>query len=142
MSGTQGAWSLRAPELDVRFVLDLAVRMRWDARTRDPEGSSGMMRAQIGSGTLDAALWVLGVTSWCPTSGELRLDRSPDAVMLEAVLAEHLRAQAEPGSPESFYMGAVADALDFALGEVKRFWWVPVPEWLRQGRDEYGRAVA
>jgi hypothetical protein len=138
------AWEGVVPRADVRFIADLAAKIRWDARTgADPAAAARtrMIREQIATGTLDALCWMLDVTDQCPSSGRVRPERTASVVEFEAKLAESLRRSCPEDSSEALYLGGVADGLDFVLGDRKKFWWVPLPEALRPGRDEYGRGL-
>ena len=133
-----------SPE-DLQFIADLARRMYRDAlQGDDPDAAPETLRcrADVAIGTLDALLWVLGVTTIAPVSGREIPTPIPADLLAESDLADALRV-ADPFGPRSGdYHGGVADALWFALGVRCRYWWVPLPEPLRRlrpGQDEAGR---
>jgi len=134
------------PEPDLKNIANLARRVQWAARFGDEssdDAGSGV-RHHIASGTLDALLWVMGVTDVAPSSGTDVPDRSVDDLHAEASTARLLRRDLERDDPAAHYFDGVVDALDFAVGQRMRFWWVPLPEQDRHGqpaRDEYGHSV-
>ena len=102
------------------------------------------MRERIASGTLDGALWLLGVTDLPPVSHGSRPRPSTEVVARERDVAGELRNRYERDDPEWLYLGGVLDVLEFALGVEAPFWWVPLPEKSRIGppaRDIYGREI-
>lgn len=127
------------------FVADLARRMQARANAHGRlRGGEPAVGERIAAGTLDAMLWVLGITGLAPASGEARPERAPETIVQERALAVQLRRRYPVGSPEWLYLGGLTDALDFVLGLEAPFWWVPLPEVMRMGpprRDEYGREI-
>jgi hypothetical protein len=135
------------PESDLRYIANLARRVQWDARFGDESAGDAHagIRHDIASGTLDALLWVMGVTDVAPSSGTDVPDRVVDDITAEASAARLLRRDHERDDPHAPYFDGVVDALDFASGQRMRFWWVPLPEQDRRGhppRDEYGHSVS
>ena len=130
---------------EVAFVADLARWMQASGfrRGRRLDGERAL-RERIASGTLDGALWLLGVTDLPPISHTSRPHPSNDNVVRERDVAGELRNRYDPDDPEWLYLGGVLDVLEFALGVEAPFWWVPLPEKSRIGppaRDIYGREI-
>ncbi len=135
------------PVSDLKHIANLARRVQWDVRFGDEaaQDTHAGIRHDIASGTLDALLWVMGVTDVAPSSGTDVPDRALDDIFAEASAARLLRRDHERDDPHIHYFDGVVDALDFASGQRMRFWWVPLPEQDRRGqpaRDEYGHSVS
>lgn len=131
---------------ELRFLADLARWMQAGCfrlgRRLDGEY---VYRDRIASGTLDAALWLLGVTDLSPVSHAPSPLPTGRVAADEREVARDVRAHFGRDDEEWLYLGGVLDLLDFALGEEAPFWWVPLPEKTRCGRvrrDIYGREVA
>lgn len=145
--GSVGAPDWLCNELDLWFLADVARAIEWDARFEDSLGlepQSRELHQQVAAGTVDALLWVLGVVLVSPTTGQRFIDRSARGLVDELELTVSRRARAQRESPDWFYLGGVADALEFSLGLHRTFWWVPLPASLIEGpprRDEHGFSV-
>ena len=142
--GSVGAPEWLQHEVDLWFLADVARAIEWDARFEDSLGlepRSRELHQQVAAGTVDALLWVLGVVLVSPTTGQRFIDRSARGLLDELDLTVARRGRAERESLDWFYLGGVADALEFALGLRRTFWWVPLPASLIEGpprRDEHG----
>ena len=134
-----------AAHRDVSFLADLARWMQASGfhRGRRLEGERAI-RERIASGTLDGALWLLGVTDLPPVSHASFPRPTRAVVVRERDVAGELRYRYDRDDPEWLYLGGVLDMLEFALGVEAPFWWVPLPEKSRIGppaRDIYGREI-
>jgi hypothetical protein len=149
MSTTGYIGSVRAPdwlqhEVDLWFLADVAKATEWDARfdcSLDLESQSRALHQNVAAGTVDALLWVLGVVLISPASGQRFIDRSQCGLVDELELAVARRSRVEHGSLDWYYLGGVADGLEFSLGLRRAFWWAPLPASLIAGppaRDEFG----
>ncbi|WP_088319409.1 hypothetical protein [Kineosporia sp. R_H_3] len=149
MSATGYLGSVGAPdwlkhEVDLWFLADVARAIQWDARFEDSLGlepQSRELHQQVASGTVDTLHWVLGVVLVSPTSGQRFVDRSQHGLVDELEVTIARRGRAERESSDWYYLGGVADALEFSLGLRRTFWWVPLPASLIDGpprRDEHG----
>ena len=152
MSATGYLGSVGAPdwlrhEVDLWFLADVARAIKWDARFEDSLGLDARTRQlheQVAAGTVDTLLWVVGVVLVSPTSGQRFVDRSRLGLVDELEATIQRRARVERESPDWYYLGGVADALEFSLGQRRAFWWAPLPAALVAGpptRDELGFSV-
>lgn len=145
--GSIGSPAWLSNEVDLWFLADVARGMQWAARfdaTLDADAHARMVHAHIAGGTVDAFLWVLGPVLVSPVTGRRKADRSKPGVTNELEAAVKRRAALDSRGSDWYYLGGVADALEFALGFRRSFWWVPLPEDLRTGppaRDEYAFSV-
>ncbi len=146
-AGSVGAPAWLVNEVDLWFLADIARGMQWAARfdeTLDADAESRMVHEHIAGGTVDALLWMLGPALVSPVTGRRRAERTRAGVASELEAAVMRRAVRESRHPDWYYLGGVADALEFALGMRRAFWWVPLPDSLRAGppaRDEYAFSV-
>lgn len=146
-AGSMGAPAWLVNDIDLWFLADIARGMQWAARfdeSLDADAESRMVHEHIASGTVDALFWMLGPMLVSPVTGRRRADRSRAGVADELATAVMRRAGRESTHPDWYYLGGVADALEFALGVQRAFWWVPLPDSLRGGppvRDEYAFSV-
>lgn len=149
MSATGYLGSVGAPdwlkhEVDLWFLADVARAIQWDARFEDSLGlepQSRELHQQVASGTVDTLHWVLGVVLVSPTSGQRFVDRSQHGLVDELEVTVARRGRAERESADWYYLGGVADALEFSLRLRRTFWWVPLPASLLEGpprRDAHG----
>ncbi len=142
--GTVSAPMWLRHEVDLWFLADVARAIGWDARFDDSLGLEVQSRAlhqNVAAGTVDTLLWVVGVALVSPAGGQRFVDRSQQGLVEELELAVTRRARVEPGSLDWYYLGGVADGLEFALGLRRAFWWAPLPASLIAGppaRDEFG----
>lgn len=145
--GSVGAPSWLGNELDLWFLADVAKGMQWAARfdeSLDADEQDRLVHGHIAAGTVDTVLWVLGPVLVSPVTGRRRVDRSRTGLADELEAAVMRRAVLDCRQPDWYYLGGVADALEFALGFRRQFWWVPLPAGLRAGpptRDEYAFSV-
>lgn len=145
--GSVGAPSWLGNELDLWFLADVAKGMEWGARfdeSLDADEHTRLVHEHIAAGTADTVLWVLGPVLVSPATGRRRVDRSRTGLTDELEAAVMRRGAIGSTHPDWYYLGGVADALEFSLGLRRPFWWVPLPESLRVGppaRDEYAFSV-
>lgn len=145
--GSVGAPDWLRHEVDLWFVADVARAIQWDARFEESlglEAGSRELHQQVAAGTVDALLWVVGVMLVSPTTGQRFVDRSQVGLVDELEVTVERRALVERQSQDWYYLGGVADALEFSLGQRRPFWWVPLPAFLIAGapaRDQYGFSV-
>ena len=145
--GSIGSPSWIENEVDLWFLADVAKGMQWAARfdeTLNSDAHARSVHEHIAGGTFDAVLWVLGPVLVSPVTGRRKGDRSRPGVANELEAAVMRRALLDSRQPDWYYLGGVADALEFSLGFRRSFWWVPLPEGLRVGppaRDEYAFSV-
>ena len=145
--GSVGSPPWLANEVDLWFLADIAKGMQWAARfdvTLEAGAHTRMVHEHIAGGTVDAFLWVLGPVLVSPVTGRRGADRSRLGVTDELEAAVMRRTLLDSSHPDWYYLGGVADALEFALGFRSPFWWVPLPDGLRAGppaRDEYAFTV-
>jgi len=131
-------------EVDLWFLADVARAIGWDARFDSSlglESESRALQQNVAAGTVDTLLWVVGVVLVAPASGQRFVDRSQLGLVDELELAVARRARVAHGSLDWYYLGGVADGLEFALGLRRAFWWAPLPASLIAGppaRDEFG----
>lgn len=144
--GSVGAPLWLPHEADLWFLADVAKGMQWGARFDETLGDvhTRMVHENIAAGTVDALMWVLGPVLVSPATGRRKVDRSRRGLADELEAAVMHRAVVNSSHPDWYYHGGVADALEFALGFRRPFWWVPLPDSLRVGppaRDEYAFRV-
>lgn len=145
--GSVGAPDWLRHEVDLWFLADVARAIEWDARFEDSLGldpPSRELHQQVAAATVDTLLWVLGVVLVSPTTGQRFIDRSQLGLVDELELTIARRTQVDTESVDWYYLGGVADGLEFSLGLRRAFWWMPLPTSLIAGppaRDEFGYSV-
>lgn len=142
--GSVGAPDWLRNEVDLWFLADVTRGVQWNARFDQSirvDEAGRLLHQHVAAGTVDALLWVLGPVLLSPVSGLRRADRSQLGLVEEIEGAVRKRDAVEPRGLDWYYLGGVADALEFALGLRRLYWWMPLPADLRAGppaRDEYG----